>query len=170
MFNGYTMSPLEPDHALLRKWQEVRDNEDAGLGDEFRHMQVSPRLLEAVNITINRRIVFLAEARGADFWQTPRETLERKTGDCEDIAILKYATLTDINVALGPLVVLGRIAGRGDHAFCVAGGWVMDNLFNQLVSTDKYLNFTPVYGLNGGAAYRFVKTFTIAEALKAKGR
>lgn len=172
IFRGHNQMALEAGHPLLAKWLAVNASDGDGLGDEFRHMQASVRQIEAVNITINRRIKYQLENARSDEWQAPRRTLEIKTGDCEDIAILKYATVYDLGLSQGLTVVVGSIVGRGDHAFCVAsvasGAWVMDNLFDRPIAPDQYVNFTPRYGFSGAQAFRYGRAGSIAEALGMK--
>lgn len=44
-------------------------------------------LLDSVNLFTNREIKYTKEPK--DNWQYPQKTLDKKTGDCEDYAILK---------------------------------------------------------------------------------
>src|SRR5258708_31828212 len=48
--------------------------------------------ISAFNADINQRIVYAPEPDSGDAWQTPAQTLTILHGDCEDYAILKYAT------------------------------------------------------------------------------
>lgn len=49
-------------------------------------------LLDDVNDRFNSLITYTKDPE-KDYWQTPNETMERKRGDCEDIAIAKYYEL-----------------------------------------------------------------------------
>lgn len=41
----------------------------------------------------NRSITYMGESIGDDMWQAPKETWLKKSGDCEDYAIIKYFDL-----------------------------------------------------------------------------
>ena len=59
-----------------------------------------------VNDTI-AEIEYVPEAKGENHWQTPAETLERGTGDCEDIQLLIRARLIDFNLITKSRLLLG---------------------------------------------------------------
>ncbi len=67
-----------------------------------------------------RRCHYVEDSPGdespADFWQTPRQTLQKGTGDCEDSALL----VTDWMLGNGipARMALGTMAGGG-HAWCI---------------------------------------------------
>lgn len=52
-----------------------------------------------INNWVNQNIKYLAEPPSVDRWQTPSETLGSGSGDCEDIAILKYFMMMDKGVS-----------------------------------------------------------------------
>ncbi len=54
---------------------------------------------------------------GAEAWQTPSETWQRKAGDCEDTSLLLADAL--ISEGFDARVALGWNAQGGDHAWCV---------------------------------------------------
>ena len=51
--------------------------------------------MTALNEFVHRNIAFVEDAPGnaGDYWQTPQETLRRRTGDCEDYVFLKMGLL-----------------------------------------------------------------------------
>lgn len=53
-------------------------------------------LLDSVNLFTNKEIEYTKEPK--DYWQFPHETQEKKTGDCEDYAILKAWRLSKYGV------------------------------------------------------------------------
>ena len=59
----------------------------------------------------------------SDKWQTPKQTWELKTGDCEDGAILLYSILSEAGVPdIQARIVAGDVVGGG-HAYYV---WLSD--------------------------------------------
>ena len=64
----------------------------------------------------------------ADFWQTPRQTLQKGTGDCEDSALL----LTDWMLAnnIPARMAMGTL-GDGGHAWCIVRVEAIDYLLES---------------------------------------
>lgn len=53
---------------------------------------IDRRVLDNINYNVNCMICYMPDERAhkkPEHWQMPAETLSRKTGDCEDYAILK---------------------------------------------------------------------------------
>nr|WP_305792806.1 transglutaminase-like cysteine peptidase [Sedimenticola hydrogenitrophicus] len=114
-------------------------------------------------VEINRQwnlLVTYKEDSLEDHWQSPSETVELKTGDCEDISIAKMLDpairksippeqlrLSYVHTPAGlPHMVL--IIGQGDKAL------VLDNLFNE-IKTLSASGYRPVYQLDAnGQVYR----------------
>lgn len=101
----------------------------------------------AVNLWVNMRIKGVDEGEN-DHWQSPTETLEKRTGDCEDYAILKEAILK----ALGykTMILIGRTRDGSGHAVLgvVVDGewWFLDNSRRDAITLDGLLlYFKPVY-------------------------
>ena len=73
--------------------------------------------LDMVNRWVNWHVLY-RDDRNGDAWSSAAETLRRGTGDCEDLAIVKMALLTELGI--GPedmFLVLVRQKTRGaDHA------------------------------------------------------
>lgn len=62
--------------------------------------------IDAVNSLVNDMIEYTKDPVQygvADYWATPRETLESGAGDCEDYAILKYYILKEAGVDINRL-------------------------------------------------------------------
>jgi hypothetical protein len=142
-------------------WDQVRDHFETPLG-----LPADPA---ALNRAVNAAITYQEEPPGEDDWQTPQETWTRKTGDCEDYAILKYAVLLASGVAEADLLlVVGRIAAASPQVHAILllrgpGGWVvLDNRFDHLIPPGEYINFTPVKGFSGGRAWLFARPFSLA--------
>lgn len=89
-----------------------------------------------------------------DYWQTPLETLIEFKGDCEDIAIAKYAALTAMGVPDEKLaIVYTRMNGK-PHIFLVyfqsknADPVILDNTNNTVMKASTRTGLTPIYGFN----------------------
>jgi len=64
------------------------------------------------------RYVSDQEAHGvSEYWQLPRETLERRTGDCEDFAILLCTFLRAYGYSVEEVYVVVGLYGRSCHAY-----------------------------------------------------
>jgi len=117
---GYTLRQLP--RGLEAKWEAVKAERIPDPTTD----QPNPPL--SVNAWVNRAIAYAADPR--DHWQGPIETLRRKTGDCEDYAILKRAIL----IARGwpasrlALVVGDDLIRRQAHALLWADGQLWDSL------------------------------------------
>ena len=101
----------------------------------------------------------------SDYWASPKEFLTRR-GDCEDFAILKYASL----IALGHSeqnmrISVGKITGMGSHAFLLVGDGrnelTLDNRTNIMTLAAERYDFIPAHSMN--TTYRWAH-------LKPQGR
>lgn len=121
----------------------------------------------AINDKVNSSIEYRHELD--DEWQTPAETLKKRSGDCEDFAILKYALMLAGGIAEHMLMlIVGHIKGTGDHAFLIAdpfgdGARVLDSMFPQLIKPDEYINLTPIKGLSGERVFWFGEQFRMSD-------
>jgi len=95
-------------------------------------------------------------------------------GDCEDYAILKYATLLQAGLSAASLrIVIGEIisiAGNQPHAWCAArieGTWhALDNKFPQIIAIADYLNWLPLAAMHDASVVRFGREFTINDRIR----
>lgn len=109
--------------ATHRDWEAARTGLPAdarGPWDELldQAMRVSGgNPLDMVNRWVNWHVLY-REDRNGDAWSSATETLQLGTGDCEDLAIVKMALLTELGI--GPddmfLVIVRQKARGGDHA------------------------------------------------------
>lgn len=92
-----------------------------------------------------------------DRWASPGETLARRAGDCEDIAILKLAALAEMGFASERLaLVVGRDRARGDHAIAAvrgAEGWRLLDDDGEVRRPASLPRFEPIYSLVDGHAF-----------------
>lgn len=104
---------------------------------------------------VNRNVRYQRDA--ADHWQTPDTTWDRKAGDCEDIAILKRAVLINQGRADADIlfVIAYDLIARGDHAFLVVDGCVLDS-FNALsLPLAKVKDYRPIMAMTGSHSWLF---------------
>jgi predicted transglutaminase-like cysteine proteinase len=167
LFTGFIEFVVVGD-ALLRKWRGTRDHLDVNL----ENIALSLADIATFNADINKMIRYAVEPAGYDEWQIPAVTMAMHYGDCEDIAILKYATLLKSGVSEDDMrISLGRIKSQGvDHAWLALwldGGWhVLDSKFDQMITPDYYVmhgNWLPVAAVWGDQCVRFGKQIVIAE-------
>ena len=74
---------------------------------------------EEYNLLIDYKLDF-----GKDHWQTPDETTELGTGDCEDIAIAKFFSLKA--KGFDPYLGYAVMGSREGHMICICNGVVLD--------------------------------------------
>lgn len=100
-----------------------------------------------VDAWVDRKITWRADRK--DEWASPRETLARGYGDCEDIALVKWAALRATGYK--PLFLIVR-DGRAYHAVVMVGGRVLDVAGRR--SADGYV---PVTGWTAKQRWLFGK-------------
>lgn len=106
--------------------------------------ELNKRLIFLINSWVNKNVEYKREDEYKDYWQSPSETIEIMTGDCEDIAILKaYILLSLDDVKQDDLMFFHVIAGTDNHVvlnFHSIG--VLDNRHDTLESdSDMIINF-----------------------------
>ena len=115
-----------------------------------------------VNAQVNAYVTYRRDAETwgvTDYWATPRETLARRTGDCEDYAILKMALLRDLGVAETDMsLVVLRDESRGVfHAVLSlrtpSGHLILDNLRDEIVSDRELPHYLPLYSVSAGKGF-----------------
>lgn len=134
----------------LSAWEQLL--EQPGTGDEA-------ALLERVNHFVNRSVLHGEDRElwgEADYWATPRETLGRGRGDCEDIAIAKYFGLLRLGIAGEKLrlTFVKDLGSRRPHmvlayyADARAEPLILDNLRPQILPAQQRRDLLPVYAFN----------------------
>lgn len=75
---------------------------------------------ETISKWLRKNIHYESDRTGDDYWQAPYETLEKKSGDCEDYAFLAQALLSEIGIQSQVVMVSYKkgIDKKG-HAMCV---------------------------------------------------
>lgn len=117
------------------------------------------QLLERVNHFVNRSVLHGEDRElwgEADYWATPRETLGRGRGDCEDIAIAKYFGLLRLGVASDKLRLTFVKSLELKRAHMVLAFYatpdaeplILDNLQTQILPAHQRRDLLPVYAFN----------------------
>ena len=113
--------------------------------------------LAAVNHFFNEveYVSDLAHWGRSDYWQTPLETLIEFKGDCEDIAIAKYAALSAMGVPEEKLAIVYTKMNGKPHILLVyfpsksADPFVLDSIGNKVMKASARTGLVPIYGFNG---------------------
>lgn len=109
--------------------------------------------LDAINTWANGAIRYVEDRElygRADHWATAGETLRRKAGDCEDIAIVKMQLLAAQGVRREDmhLVIARDLARASDHAMLVVKldgqSWLLDNATDKLLDARQGHDYRPI--------------------------
>ena len=119
-------------------------------------------------ISIRRIQVLCTEGRipGAmkigSYWAIPAEFL-KKSGDCEDYAIVKYFTLKELGIpAENMRIVVVRDTLRNlAHAvlavYLNGDAYILDNLSNTVLSHSRIRQYSPQYSVNESGRWAHLK-------------
>ena len=119
----------------------------------------SAATLAAVNSWTNSSIHYVEDRQlygEADYWATAGETLRRREGDCEDIAIVKMQLLAAHGVRREDmsLVIAHDLARGADHALLVVklDGriWLLDNSTDQVLDATQSYDYRPILSFSEG--------------------
>jgi predicted transglutaminase-like cysteine proteinase len=139
-----------------RDWNRVRSS---GLGRKaFIGISRSPdgvhKLeLDAINAWANGSIRYVEDRElygEADHWATASETMRRRAGDCEDIAIVKMQMLAAYGVKREDmnLVIARDLVRSADHAILVVKidgrYWLLDNATDQVLDAQQSYDYRPI--------------------------
>lgn len=109
--------------------------------------------LSAVNSWTNARIRYVEDRDlygKADYWATAGETLRRRAGDCEDIAIAKMQLLAALGVPRSAMyLTIARDTVRAsDHAVLVVRmgdkAWLLDNATDRVLDASQSYDYRPI--------------------------
>lgn len=118
--------------------------------------------LQAVNRWVNRNIAYGEDQAiwsQRDYWATAQETINRRRGDCEDIAILKYQILVALGVDRNDLfLTLARdLARNADHAVLIVrqGGtfYLLDNSTDAILPANVAYDYRATLSFNSRSAW-----------------
>lgn len=119
------------------------------------------RSLDEVNKYANNLVAYKSETK--DHWQSPRQTLKMKTGDCEDYAILKRALLLNLGYRDEDMLIVfvKDILSRANHALLAVnkgGTWYFLDSQNNLVLTNNQVrDYAPIAAFSGTKGWTFGK-------------
>ena len=146
-----------------REWNRVRGS---GLSKRVANSALplsagtpSVATLTAVNGWANASIHYVEDRQlygEADYWATAGETMRRREGDCEDIAIVKMQLLAAHGVRREDmsLVIAHDLARSADHALLVVklDGriWLLDNSTDQVLDATQSYDYRPILSFNEG--------------------
>lgn len=126
--------------------------------------------IDAVNAMANRqRFAYDSNNYGrSDYWASPREFLLR-AGDCEDFALLKFASLMALGMDDKNLrLVVGRLSNGTPHAFLAAKldgkEYILDNRESQVYLTTHRTDYVPKYSMNLSYRWSHIMPKTKARA------
>lgn len=155
LFSGACGEAAACDDPLVQKWRALRARQATGLVSEADAIQ-------AVNAMVNQGVRFAEDDRlygVADYWASPAETLRKGAGDCEDLAILKWAMLVALGLdPEGLRLDIGVDTNRRQgHAVLVADAdgarLVLDNLADAVRPDTERKGFQPLYALGVNGAW-----------------
>jgi predicted transglutaminase-like cysteine proteinase len=117
--------------------------------------------LAAVQAMVLKRVRWshdLENMRVADFWSNAAETLDRGTGDSEDIAIVQMQVLKAAGFDPRDLYIsIGRHRRAGSHIVLLArtpsGFYALDDRVGQPISAASAAQFTPVMTIGYGKSW-----------------
>lgn len=154
------MKPIYPNYGMIPAPQtDLEAVKWAGVKGKLDDLPASPFIpltglnswaaISQMNKSVNGAYHYISDL--TDHWQAPGETVSCHTGDCEDFAILKMATLKRAGFDYNNMaIMLGEIAalsGNRQHCYLIieldGQQRVLDSLFDQLISPTEYINWQP---------------------------
>lgn len=130
--------------------------------------------MNMVNVVVNRAIQYRKDSDTygeGDKWASPRDTMQRMQGDCEDYALLKLAALNALGIPLRDMSVVVIFDQRRHfyHAvLSVAVGdnrFILDNMRDQILRDRELADYQPLFSISDGKAFLHgsrVKSQTLA--------
>ena len=118
--------------------------------------------LSKVNIWVNTQVRPVSDRtarRVADHWASAGQTLSRRSGDCEDFAILKYQMLAALGISRNDMyLTLARdLVRNADHAVLIVRHqgrfYMLDNATNELLDASKAHDYRATMSFTDGRAF-----------------
>jgi predicted transglutaminase-like cysteine proteinase len=133
-----------------RRWLFVRANAEIGL-------RYRKNIVVSADQWVNNRIRYQRDQ--VDEWSLPQTTLERGYGDCEDIALLKWAILMRSGLPESSLyfALVRDLLAHGDHAVLLAKdgeSWRLLDCHNSLtLLVEEVREYQPIFAFSGEKAW-----------------
>lgn len=118
--------------------------------------------LQAINRGVNRIVRYRsdwARHRVIDYWDQFREVVQKRSGDCEDISMVKYWLLASLGVSRQDMgLLLVRVnSRRADHAVLVVkttnGQVYLDNRASRVKRSTEVPDYSPVAVISGAKTW-----------------
>jgi predicted transglutaminase-like cysteine proteinase len=149
---------------IADKWRDRRGHVLGQLTLKTLGLPLTPNP-QLVHTWVNRNIAYVPDRNGDD-WQTAQNTLTKRTGDCEDYAILKHRLLRAQGMPdddLSLLLAYDAVAHL-DHALLLGawdGKWhALDHRTDSIIPLERLTDYRPVI------AYQNARTFTFPTRVK----
>ena len=119
-------------------------------------------IIAAVNSWANAKIRYVEDRQlygQADYWADAKTTLNRRAGDCEDIAIAKMALLAGAGVRREDmyLTIARDLVRNADHALLVVKSegrfWLLDNNTDRLLDASAANDYRPILSYSAGGKW-----------------
>ncbi|MGJ8573105.1 MAG: transglutaminase-like cysteine peptidase [Hoeflea sp.] len=140
-------------------------NQCAALADRLTLKGASlSQQLRHVSASVNAMVAYKTDEQNhgrLDQWSTPNETLGRRSGDCEDYAILKMALLARLGIPVTAMeiVVVKDTDRRLFHAVLAVAfedrSLILDNMTDTVEADKAKRSYAPLFSLSGKANYVF---------------
>jgi predicted transglutaminase-like cysteine proteinase len=148
--------------ARFAEWRKM-------LGEETKAQETEK--LRRVNDFFNRHMAFDDDYSvwgQADYWATPLEMIGQGRGDCEDFAIAKYFSLTNLGIPVNKLrlvyvrAILNGVDGPVQQAHMVlayyatpnADPLVLDNLIPEIRPASRRSDLSPIFSFNSSGLWQ----------------
>ena len=102
------------------------------------------------HLAINKQLTYVYEGDTTDYWQTPEETRQLLTGDCEDYVILKWSDFLAKGVDEQDLFFVLAKNDKGYHMMLRYNQIYYDNIFDyrgrytsDFTIVDEFNRFKP---------------------------
>lgn len=118
--------------------------------------------LSLINLAVNQRIQYASdEALYArlDYWASPKETVAKKAGDCEDFAILKMASLLQAGIPQEKMAIVVVQDTRRNLLHAVLsvstdkGTMILDSLHRDVRPDKAIPHYRPLFSVNGKGSW-----------------
>lgn len=138
--------------AVSPKWLAVKDE----------RVQYNPACsnMPSTHKWVRGNIQYKAEIALKDMWQKPSETLQCRSGDCEDICILERALLIAagyLNSDIEMLIVWDLLT-REYHALLFVKDHFLDNRVQGVLHVSQFRDYRPFMGYRGNQAFLYGRT------------